>query len=103
MLEHIQNIKLTTEEDEAMSIQLVKRDKILEEFSLSLIGRFLTSKQINLRAVKNLLRTMWKLGEDMKIIEVGEGILQFKFKMESQLLWVWNNRPWCFDNHLLAL
>ena len=75
MLEHIQNIKLTTEEDEAMSIRLVKRDKILEEFSLSLIGRFLTSKQINLRAAKNLLRTMWKLGEDMKIIEVGEGIL----------------------------
>ena len=103
MLEHIQNIKLTTEEDEAMSIQLVKRDKILEEFSLSLIGRFLTSKQINLRAVKNLLRTMWKLGEDMKIIEVGEGILQFKFSMESQLLWVWNNEPCCFDNHLLAL
>ena len=86
-----------------MSIWSMKRDKILEEFSLSLTGRFLTSKQINLRAAKNLLWTMWKLGEDMKIIEVGEGILQFKFLMESQLLWVWNNGPWCFDNHLLAL
>ena len=86
-----------------MSIRSVRRDKILEEFSLSLIGRFLTLKQINLRAAKNLLRNMWKLGDDMKIIEVGEGLLQFKFLMESQLLWVWNNGPWCFDNHLLAL
>nr|POF11332.1 uncharacterized protein CFP56_55571 [Quercus suber] len=46
---------------------------------------------------------MWKLGDDMKIIEVGKGLLQFKFSMESQLMWVWNNEPWCFDNHLLAL
>ena len=103
VLEHIQNMKLTMDEDEAMTIQSVKRDKILEEFSLSLVGQFLTPKQINLRAAKNLLRSMWKLSDDMKIVEVGEGLLQFKFLMESQLIWVWNNGPWRFDNHLLAL
>ena len=75
VLECIQNMKLTTEEDEAMSIRLVRTEKILEEFSLSLIGWYLTSKQINLRVAKNLLRNMWKLGDDMKIIEVGEGLL----------------------------
>ena len=75
MLKRIHNMKFTIEEDEAMSIQSVRRDKILEEFSLSLIGRFLTLKQINLRAAKNLLRNMWKLGDDMKMIEVGEGLL----------------------------
>ena len=75
VLKRIQNMKFTIEEDEAMSIQSVRRDKILEEFSLSLIGRFLTLKQINLRAAKNLLWNMWKLGNDMKIIEVGEGLL----------------------------
>ncbi|XP_075650202.1 uncharacterized protein LOC142620777 [Castanea sativa] len=81
-------MKLTTEEDEVMSIPSVRRDKILEEFSLSLIGRFLTSKQINLRAAKNLLQNMWKLSDDMKIIEMGEGLLLFKFSMESQLQWI---------------
>ena len=94
---------LTTDEDEVMPICSVRREKVLEEFSLSLIGKFLTTKPINIRAVKNLLRSMWKLGEDLKIIEVGEGLLQFKFSMESQLMWVWNNGPCCFDNHLLAL
>ena len=103
VLDHIQNMKLTMDEDEAMTIQSVKRDKILEEFSLSLVGQFLTPKQINLRAAKNLLRSMWKLSDDMKIVEVGERLLQFKFLMDSQLIWVWNNGPWCFDNHLLAL
>ena len=103
VLERIQNMKLTMDEDEAMSIHSVKREKILEEFSLSLIGQFLTSKQINIRAANNLLRSMWKLGDDMKIIEMGEGLLQFKFLLESQMIWVWNNGPCCFDNHLLAL
>ena len=103
VLDRIQKMKLTMDEDEAMTIRSVKRDEILEEFSLSLVRRFLTSKQINLQAAKNVLRSMWKLGDDMKIIEVGEGLLQFKFSMESQLMCVWNNASWCFNNHLLAL
>ena len=81
-------MKLTMDEDEAMTIRSVKRDEILEEFSLSLVGRFLTPKQIDIRAAKNVLHSMWKLGDDMKIIEVGEGLLQFKFLMESQQMWV---------------
>ena len=87
VLEHIQNMTLTTDEDEVMPIRPVKREKVLEEFSLSLIGKFLTMKPINIRAAKNLIRSMWKLGDDLKIIEVGEGLLQFKFFMESQLMW----------------
>ena len=46
---------------------------------------------------------MWKLGDDLKIVDVGDRLLQFKFSMESQLSWVWNNGPWCFDNQILAL
>nr|POE55108.1 hypothetical protein CFP56_35108 [Quercus suber] len=52
---------------------------------------------------KNLLRSVWKLGHDLKIMDVGEGLLQFKFSMESQLNWVLNNGLWSFDNHLLLL
>lgn len=39
--------------------------------------------------------------DDLKIVEVGDGLLQFKFTLESQLLWVWNNGPWCVDNQML--
>lgn len=102
VLELIQSMKLTTEEDEVMAIKPVKRAKILEEFSLSLIICFLTSKTINM-AAKKLIRAIWKLGNALKIVEVGDGLLQFKYSLESQLMWVWNNSPWCFDNHLLAL
>lgn len=58
------------------------RQKILEECSLSLIGQFLTTKPINLRVAKNLLRSVWKFGQDLKITDVGEGLIQFKFTLE---------------------
>ena len=54
-LERIQRMQLTTEEDETITICLVRRQEILDEYSLSLIGKFLTTKLINLRAAKNLL------------------------------------------------
>jgi len=54
-LDRIQKLQLTTEEDEAITIRPVRRKEILEEYSLSLIGKFLTTRSINMRAAKNLL------------------------------------------------
>lgn len=59
VLDRIQKMTLTTDEDEVMPIRSVRRAKVLEEFSLSLIGKFLTMKPINIRAAKNLLRTYY--------------------------------------------
>lgn len=77
--------------------------KNLEECSLILLGRFLTTRRYNLRAAKAMLRNAWKLGNDVRIIDVGEGVLQFKFKLESQLQWVQKNGSSSFENHLLVL
>ena len=102
-MDHIQRIQLTTDEDETITVRPLRRKEILEEYSLSLIGKFLTTKPINIRVAKNLLRSMWKMGEDLKMVELDDGLLQFKFSMECQLNWVWNNGPWCFDNQILVL
>ena len=76
------------------------RDKILEECSLSLLGRFLTNRSFNQRAAK---RSVWKMGSNVHIVDVGDGIFQFKFSMESQLKWVLANGPWSFEDHPLVL
>lgn len=39
----------------------------------------------------------------MQIVEVGNGILQFKFNSKYQMEWVEKNGPWNFDNNLLLL
>ena len=84
-IERIQHITLTSKEDQPITVRVIHRDKILEEYSLSLIRKFLSTHPVNLKAAKNILRSMWKLGSDLKIIDVGDGLLQFKFSLESQL------------------
>ena len=48
-------------------MQITHHKEILEECSLSMLGRFLSDKPINLRAAKNLLCLVWQLGNDLKI------------------------------------
>ena len=43
-IERLQSINLTEEEREVIKVRLGNRAKILEECSLSLMGRFLTTK-----------------------------------------------------------
>ena len=43
------------------------------------------------------------MGSDLRIIDVGDDLFQFKFTMESQLKWVLANGPWSFEDHPLAL
>ena len=75
VLERIQQLQLTTEEDKAITIRPIRRKEILEEYSLSFIEKFLTTRSINMRAAKNLLRSMWKMGDDLKVVKVGDGLL----------------------------
>ena len=102
-LECLRRCALTEEEGEVIPLRSTNRDKVLEECSLSLIGRFHTTKPINIRAAKTLLRSVWKFGQDLRMTGVGDGLIQFKFSMDSQFQWVLQNGPWSFDNHLLLL
>ena len=102
-IERLQKISLTVEEEGAIEVRVHHRKQALDECLLSLMGRFLSDKPPNLRAAKNLLRSVWRLGNDLKIVKVGDSLLQFKYSLDSQLRWVIDNGPWCFDNQLLML
>ena len=103
ILSSLQNLQLTKEEEEAIPISVSNCPGLLEECSLSLFGRLLADRQQNQRALKNTLRSAWKMGSDMRIVEVGNNIVQFKFSSKFQMEWVERCGPWCFDNNLLLL
>lgn len=100
-IDRIQRINLAEDKGEVVTVGRSQWGKTLEECSLSLLGNFLTTRPYNQRVAKSLLRQVWKLGLNLKIVNVGEGLFQFKFTMESQLLWVMNNGPWSFDGLLV--
>ena len=99
----LQNQQLTKEEEEDIVLMNATKSEILEECSLSLFGRLLTDHQQNQRALKNTLKLAWKMGSDLRIVEVGNNILQFKFGSLCQLECVEKGGPWNFENNLLLL
>nr|POE84978.1 hypothetical protein CFP56_78419 [Quercus suber] len=96
-------LKLTKEEEEDIVIANTSSAEILEECSLSLFGRLLSNRNQNIRALKNTLRAAWKMGSELRIVEVGNNVLQFKFGSRYQLEWVEKSGPWNFENNLLLL
>ena len=99
----MERIKLTSEEGEAITIRPVHRVRTLAEHSLSVIGKFLTPRPLNQRETKDLLQSVWKMRNDLKMVDVGDGLIQFKFTIESQLRWVMNNGSWSFNDQLLVV
>ena len=94
---------MAEDEGEVIKVGVLQRERMLEEWSLILLGRFLTTRTFNQRAAKALIRSVWRMGQDLCIVEVGNGLFQFKFIMESQLKWVLANGPWSFEDHPLVL
>ena len=43
------------------------------------------------------------MGSNLRIVDVGSNILQFKFGSSYQRDWVENSGPWNFENNLLLL
>ena len=103
VVDGLEKLKLTKEEEEDIVIANTNSSEILEECSLSLFGRLLSDRHQNIRALKNTLKAAWKMGSDLRIVEVGNNLLQFKFSSSYQLEWVEKSGPWNFENNLLLL
>ena len=56
MCDSLDKMKLTSEEEETIAISDEGRREALESCNLSLIGKFLTCKSYNKRAVKTTIR-----------------------------------------------
>nr|POE95423.1 hypothetical protein CFP56_62209 [Quercus suber] len=103
VLEGLQHLKLTKEEEEDIALSTRSRSNLLEECAFSLFDKLLLNRQQNQKAIKSTLRTTWKMGSELRIVDVGKDILQFKFTSEYQMEWVERNGPWNFYNNIPLL
>ena len=103
VINSLENMKLTTEEEEVIAISDESRKEEIESCSLSLIGKFLTCKPFNKRAALSTLRRAWGLEEGVQMVEVGSNLFQFKFKTEFEMERIIKSGPWSFDNQVLMV
>ena len=99
----LENMRLTTEEEETIEIPDEERREGLENCALSLLGKLLTCRPFNKRAAITTLKRAWGLEETVHIIEVGTNLFQLKFKSEFEMNRVIKDGPWTFDNQVLLL
>ena len=69
-------------------------------FDLCIVGRFLTEKNINGRAMRTKLADLWKPAMGINIKDLKPGISLFQFYHRDDMNWVLSNRPWMFDGAL---
>jgi len=103
VISSMEKMTLTLEEEEVIEISDEGRREEIVDCSLSLIGKFLTCKPFNKKAVQNTLKRAWGMEVGVQIVEVGSNLFQFKFKSEFDLDRVYNGGPWSFDNQVLML
>lgn len=66
----------------------------VNKYELCLVGRFLTEKNINVRAMKTKMADVWKPVMSINIKEFKSGIYVFQFFRKEDMLWVFNGGPW---------
>lgn len=80
--------------------ELVFEEGLEEEsnkFELCLVGRFLTEKNLNKRAMKSKLADLWRPAMGITIKALKPGIFLFQFYHNDDLKWMLSNGPWSFD------
>ncbi|KAJ8900479.1 hypothetical protein K2173_025256 [Erythroxylum novogranatense] len=105
----MQSLSVTGEgaekKEEEQGIELDEEDveEGVEDFSLSLVGRFLTDKVINFNAMKQTMAALWRPFMGVSIREVDGGLYIFQFFHEVDVNRVLEMSPVTFNNNLLIL
>lgn len=99
-----QMAKASIEEEE--NEEIFFEDDVVEDsnrFELCLVGRFLTEKSINTRAMKTKLADIWRPGNGINIKDIKPDVFLFQFYHKNDLVWVLNGGPWSFDGAMLVV
>ncbi|WOG95663.1 hypothetical protein DCAR_0414990 [Daucus carota subsp. sativus] len=99
---HMSSLAIDEEENVALVIE-GNVDEESNKYELCAVGRFLTEKTVNVRAMKSKMANVWKPAMGVNIKELETGIFLFQSYHKEDLNWVLNGGPWSFDNVMLIL
>ena len=90
--------KLSLTEDEDVKVSLSK-SKNQRRKDYVLVAKFVTKRALNVEAIGQTFKPLWKAKKDFKVCEAGDHILLFVFELETYAKQVLANEPWTFDKH----
>lgn len=94
---------LSIDADEGFEFPKLRENQTAPDYSLCLVGTFLTDRPINFLIMKHRMASLWRPGSGLFIKDLGSKLILFRFYHHHDLRWVMDGGPWTFDNHLLVL
>lgn len=92
--------KLSLTSAEGAKISLSK-SKNLTSKEYVLAVKFLTKRALNVEAIRQTFKSLWRSRKEFKIREAGDHVLLFVFELESDAKRVLAIEPWSFDKHIV--
>ncbi|XP_074327899.1 uncharacterized protein LOC141665815 [Apium graveolens] len=94
---------LVLEEEDEGGIVVANTEIVEQRQSYVLIGKFLTEKNINFQAMQNIMATLWRPKEGMKVHDIGGLRYSFVFFHKMDVQKVLEGGPWSFEQATLVL
>ncbi|XP_074378321.1 uncharacterized protein LOC141719854 [Apium graveolens] len=96
----MEGMDIEDEENEKLVFDEGVEDNI-NKFELCLVGRFLTEKNVNSKAMKSKLADVWRPAKGINIKDLKSGLFLFQFYHIDDMQWILNGGPWSFDGAML--
>ncbi|XP_074355733.1 uncharacterized protein LOC141695383 [Apium graveolens] len=94
--------QLTVEDEGEGGVIVADGEVRNQQATYVLVGRFLTEKNINFKAMQNVLASLWRPKEGMEIHDIGGHRYSFVFYHILDMQKVVEGGPWTFEQSLLA-
>lgn len=99
----LKGITLTEKEEEIIVCEEEEEEIINEQSMICLVGKLLTSNPFSFDAMKNTLRSAWRLSHGMVVREIEHDIFIFQFFTMADKQKVWEEGLWTFNGAPLVL
>ncbi|KAH7863008.1 hypothetical protein Vadar_012099 [Vaccinium darrowii] len=100
VVRRLRSFTLTADEEEDILLEPEVHQRALERCSFSLVGKVLTHKSVNSVALKDTMKKVWGVKDEVSIIDVESNLFLFRFSSEVHMHRVIAEGPWSFDNQL---
>lgn len=92
------------EDFQPLELNLVADDENASRLSsLSLVGKILSKKLINLNLAQMIIKRVWFTKNHVKLEQISLNVFLFSFKIVEDRNRVWNKRPWSINKAHLIL
>ncbi|KAF8365189.1 hypothetical protein HHK36_032810 [Tetracentron sinense] len=85
--------------NESISIPAEAIASGIREFQLSLVGKLVSDRPVNLGVAQKTLCRAWNTRFHVQMVDLENSFTLFKFSSESELMRVFNHQPWSFNGH----